>query len=101
MTKVPVHPKNPERVCWGCDKYCSADALRCGNGTIRTPHPIELFGEDWTDWGVDVPETNKSSLVDNASEKHLSQLHDLNGHHTSMTEASEPGDENGARQMSH
>jgi hypothetical protein len=19
----------------------------CGNGTIRAPHPVELFGEDW------------------------------------------------------
>ncbi len=45
--KIALHPKNPERICWGCDKYCSADDLRCGNGTIRTPHPAELFGEDW------------------------------------------------------
>jgi len=49
MAKIPLHPRQPERVCWGCDKYCPADALRCGNGTIRTPHPIELFGEDWLD----------------------------------------------------
>jgi hypothetical protein len=42
-----LHPKNPERVCWGCDKYCPADDLACGNGTIRTPHPRELFGEAW------------------------------------------------------
>ena len=48
--KIPLHPKRPERVCWGCEKYCSADDLRCGNGTIRTPHPVELFGEDWLDW---------------------------------------------------
>ncbi|MBS0174921.1 MAG: DUF3079 domain-containing protein, partial [Nitrospira sp.] len=20
--KFPLHPKNPERICWGCDKYC-------------------------------------------------------------------------------
>lgn len=45
--KLALNPKNPERVCWGCDKYCSADELRCGNGTIRTQHPAELFGEDW------------------------------------------------------
>src|SRR5215471_3792741 len=45
--KLALYPKHPERVCWGCDKYCSADDLRCGNGTVRTPHPIELFGEDW------------------------------------------------------
>ena len=49
-TKIALNPKHPERVCWGCDKYCSADDLRCGNGTIRTQHPIELFGEDWMEW---------------------------------------------------
>lgn len=48
--KVPLHPKNPESICWGCDKYCPADSLACGNGTIRTLHPSELFGEDWLDW---------------------------------------------------
>ncbi len=47
MAKIPLHPKNPERVCWGCDKYCPADHLDCGNGTVRTQHPIEIFGEDW------------------------------------------------------
>jgi hypothetical protein len=26
------------------------DDLGCANGTIRTPHPIELFGEDWMEW---------------------------------------------------
>jgi hypothetical protein len=44
---VLLHPKHPERVCWGCDKYCPADDLACGNGTIRTPHPCELLGDDW------------------------------------------------------
>jgi hypothetical protein len=24
--------------------------LACANGTIRTPHPIELFGHDWLEW---------------------------------------------------
>lgn len=48
--KIPLNPKHPERVCWGCDKYCPADDLRCGNGTIRTQHPVELFGEDWVQW---------------------------------------------------
>lgn len=47
MAKIPLHPKHPERVCWGCDLYCPAEDLRCGNGTIRTQHPVELFGEDW------------------------------------------------------
>jgi hypothetical protein len=45
-----LKPRNPERVCWGCDKYCRADDLGCANGTDRTPHPIELFGEDWLEW---------------------------------------------------
>lgn len=45
--RLPLHPKNPERVCWGCDRYCPADDMVCGNGTIRCPHPCELFGDDW------------------------------------------------------
>jgi len=48
--RVPLHPKHPESICWGCDKYCPADSLACGNGTIRTLHPSELFGDDWIDW---------------------------------------------------
>ena len=50
MTRIALKPKYPERVCWGCDLYCPAADLACGNGTIRTPHPIELFGEDWQEW---------------------------------------------------
>jgi hypothetical protein len=45
--RLPLHPRNPERVCWGCDRYCPADDMVCGNGTIRCPHPCELFGPDW------------------------------------------------------
>jgi len=43
------NPLHPERVCWGCSEYCRADDLACGNGSIRTPHPRELFGDDWAD----------------------------------------------------
>jgi len=50
MSRIPISPKSPDRICWGCDKYCPADDLACGNGTIRTPHPAELFGDDWYDW---------------------------------------------------
>ena len=50
MAKLPLHPKNPDRICWGCDKFCPAESLACGNGTIRTQHPAELFGDDWLDW---------------------------------------------------
>ena len=51
VKKFPPAPKNPERICWGCDQYCAANDMRCGNGSDRTPHPAELFGEDWQDWG--------------------------------------------------
>ena len=47
MSKIPLYPTHPERVCWGCDKYCPAESLDCGNGTVRTQHPIEIFGTDW------------------------------------------------------
>jgi|SRR6478609_7850393 len=50
MAGLPLHPKHPERVCWGCDRYCPAHDLVCGNGSIRTPHPEELFGPDWLEW---------------------------------------------------
>jgi hypothetical protein len=50
MKSIPLHPRHPERTCWGCDKFCPADELACGNGTIRAPHPCELFGRDWLDW---------------------------------------------------
>jgi hypothetical protein len=48
--RIPLNPAHPERVCWGCDKYCPADDLACGNGTVRTAHPCELFGSDWLEW---------------------------------------------------
>ena len=51
--RFPIHPANPHRLCWGCDKYCPADAMACGNGSVRTQHPVELFGEDWLEWGLD------------------------------------------------
>jgi hypothetical protein len=25
--------------------------MMCGNGSVRTPHPVELFGDDWNEWG--------------------------------------------------
>ncbi|MBA3057863.1 MAG: DUF3079 domain-containing protein [Gammaproteobacteria bacterium] len=47
--KFPIHPAKPERLCWGCDQYCSIDAMACSNE--RSPHPVELFGPDWLEWG--------------------------------------------------
>jgi hypothetical protein len=51
MKKFPIHPANPERLCWGCDKYCAAGDMLCGNGSDRTQHPSELWGCDWQEWG--------------------------------------------------
>lgn len=45
--KFPIAPKAPERICWGCDKYCRADDLQCGNGSERIQHPIETDGREW------------------------------------------------------
>lgn len=45
--QFPTNPSHPERICSGCDLYCPAKALACGNGASRTMHPAELFGEDW------------------------------------------------------
>ncbi|MFA7291982.1 MAG: DUF3079 domain-containing protein [Rhodocyclaceae bacterium] len=62
--RFPLHPKHPERICWGCDRYCSTDNLQCGNGSGRTQHPAELLGDDWYlhgDWGlVDGPDPSAS-----------------------------------------
>lgn len=54
--KFPLHPKHPERICWGCDRYCPTDSMACGNGSGRTMHPAETLGDDWYtvgDWGFD------------------------------------------------
>lgn len=55
-TNLPLHPLQPERLCWGCNRYCPAFARRCAGETARTPHPIEVLGEDWykqADWNLD------------------------------------------------
>jgi hypothetical protein len=51
--KLLLHPNHPERVCWGCDHYCAANDLRCGNGSERAQHPVEIFGIDWLEHGLD------------------------------------------------
>ena len=53
VKKFPLNPAHPERICWGCDRYCPADAMVCGNGSVATLHPAELFGKDWMTWGLD------------------------------------------------
>ena len=49
--KFPLNPSHPERICWGCERYCSAEAMMCGNGADRTQHPSETLGDDWYEWG--------------------------------------------------
>lgn len=61
--KFPIKPAHPERVCWGCDKYCPADAMQCGNGTVATLHPSELFGDDWLEWGLDAGKAQAQELA--------------------------------------
>ncbi len=71
--KLPTKPKHPERLCWGCEKLCPANDLRCGNGTIRTQHPAELFGEDWMDWELQSRGRNpESAHVENPNSQNLS-----------------------------
>lgn len=53
MVRLPLYPAHPERVCWGCDRYCPAHDLACGNGSERTQHPIELLGDDWAEWSAE------------------------------------------------
>jgi hypothetical protein len=36
-----------------------AEDLACGNGTIRAPHPVELFGDDWLEWAA-----NRAALTE-------------------------------------
>jgi hypothetical protein len=73
-SKLALNPKHPERICWGCDKYCSADDLRCGNGTIRTQHPVELFGQDWLEWELEADKksiaSETDSIANNAAADH-------------------------------
>ena len=51
--RFPLHPAHPERICWGCERYCPADSMRCGNGSERSQHPCELLGDDWMEFGLD------------------------------------------------
>ena len=53
LKKFPLNPPHPERVCWGCERYCPSNSMACGNGSDRTQHPHELFGDGWESWGLD------------------------------------------------
>jgi metal-sulfur cluster biosynthetic enzyme len=67
MPSYPTHPRHPERVCCGCDQYCPADDLTCGKDTVRSPHPVELFGEDWqqaAEGPVSVDEMTRARVIE-------------------------------------
>ena len=66
VKKFPKAPAHPERVCWGCNLYCPAKDMRCGNGSDRTQHPAELFGEDWDQWELDAETQAESPLPGSA-----------------------------------
>ncbi|MCX7897503.1 MAG: DUF3079 domain-containing protein [Rhodocyclaceae bacterium] len=51
----PRAPKHPERICWGCERFCPAERMSCGNGTERAMHPVEIFGEDWDSMDLILP----------------------------------------------
>lgn len=63
LKRFPLHPAHPERVCWGCQQYCPADSLRCGNGSERTQHPVELLGDDWMCIGLDAPSDDEDTPI--------------------------------------
>jgi hypothetical protein len=64
VKRLALFPRHPDRNCWGCDLYCPADDMRCGNGTIRALHPIELFGSDWLTEGSPPAGDNAESVVE-------------------------------------
>lgn len=72
--RFPMNPAHPERVCWGCDRYCSTDALVCGSGSVATLHPAELFGEDWMKFGMEPRAQAPTSLPTNASIQPASEV---------------------------
>ncbi|MGS1010236.1 DUF3079 domain-containing protein [Achromobacter anxifer] len=71
--KFPLHPKHPERICWGCDRYCPTDSMACGNGSGRTMHPAETLGDDWYmvgDWGFDEEDGKAQGQTQSAQPTH-------------------------------
>jgi len=69
VKRFPIKPAHPERICWGCDRYCPVDALQCGNGSLATPHPSELFGSDWLSWGLDAESLRNPAPSDSANKR--------------------------------
>jgi hypothetical protein len=41
--------------------------MLCGNGSDRTQHPCELWGDDWQAWGSDFLESETRAATDAGS----------------------------------
>ncbi|GJJ03377.1 hypothetical protein RugamoR64_39150 [Duganella rhizosphaerae] len=69
MAKIfPLRPSKPELICWGCDRYCPANAMICGNGSDRSQHPYELFGEGWESFGLNAQDQPPAAPEDGVNE---------------------------------
>ncbi len=74
--RFPANPAHPERICWGCDRYCPAESMACGNGSVATLHPYELFGADWENWGINPqPSANAATPTVERQEAYAQGLH--------------------------
>jgi hypothetical protein len=56
MRAAILHPARPERVCWGCEKFCPAH------------DPSELFGDDWLEWAEGPEKTSSSTAAPAATD---------------------------------
>jgi hypothetical protein len=53
ISTVPIRFRRPAGASASNRSPCAADQMICGNGTERTQHPVELFGEGWETEGLD------------------------------------------------
>jgi len=55
--RIPIRRANPERICWGCDKYCPADpAFHLERGVHENPGSVRRQV-----WGRPPPEPGRRS----------------------------------------
>jgi len=62
LAAQPRLPRHPERICWGCPKFCPANDMACGNEISRAVHPVEIFGDDWKEFEQKFNKTKESAL---------------------------------------
>jgi len=54
-----IHPRHPERICWGCEKLCPTNNLMCRE--TRAAHPVELYGEGWWEVSNGLPDATEQT----------------------------------------